>query len=212
MSAPSCPASASSPSSERMDGDEALAARINAGDHAAFVALVARDRAAIVSFVASRTRLSLDEADEITQEAMARAWAKRHMLRHGANLRSWLFRIALNHALDRLRRAQRHPQTEFVAYRHERADADLDPLALVARAEELARARTAATLALAAMSERERMVMVAHFVHGLSYREISRRTGIRVPAIKSLVHRCKERLRALPLLAQLVQGDPNDDD
>jgi RNA polymerase sigma-70 factor (ECF subfamily) len=50
---------------------------------------------------------SLSDAEDITQEAFARAWRSRGELADPAAVRSWLYRIATNACLDALRRRKR---------------------------------------------------------------------------------------------------------
>ena len=52
---------------------------------------------------------SYDEAEDLTQETLLRAWRARDSLAGVDNPRAWLYRIATNACLDFLRRADRRP-------------------------------------------------------------------------------------------------------
>src|ERR671921_655743 len=45
---------------------------------------------------------SFDEADDLVQETMLRAWRHRDTYRGRAQVRTWLYRIATNACLDRI--------------------------------------------------------------------------------------------------------------
>jgi RNA polymerase sigma-70 factor (ECF subfamily) len=53
---------------------------------------------------------SFDEAEDLVQEAMLRAWRGRDQLEDGANLRGWLYKIATHVCLDFLRGVDRRPR------------------------------------------------------------------------------------------------------
>ncbi len=99
------------PSAAAVDGDPAARAadllrRSAGGDRGAFGQLVVlyQDRLynAVLRLVGDR-----DEAAELTQEAFARALAHLDTFRGEAGPYTWLFRIALNLAMTRLRQARR---------------------------------------------------------------------------------------------------------
>ena len=50
---------------------------------------------------------SLQDAEELAQETLLRAWQRRDELRSGRALRAWLYQIATNACLDQLLKAQR---------------------------------------------------------------------------------------------------------
>jgi RNA polymerase sigma-70 factor (ECF subfamily) len=52
---------------------------------------------------------SYDDAEDLVQETMLRAWRHRDTFESGSNFRAWLYRIATNACLDFLRRNNREP-------------------------------------------------------------------------------------------------------
>lgn len=86
--------------------DSELAARIAARDNAAFEALMRRYNTRL--FRAARAILKDDaEAEDAVQDAYLDAYRHIGDYRGGAQLGTWLVRIAVNHALMRLRRRRR---------------------------------------------------------------------------------------------------------
>ena len=53
---------------------------------------------------------SFDEAEDLVQETLLRAWRSRGQLRDDASLRAWLYKIATSTCLDFLRRLDRRPR------------------------------------------------------------------------------------------------------
>ena len=51
------------------------------------------------------------DAEDLTQECFHLAFRKFHQFRGGSNCRAWLFRIARNAHIDRLRRSTREPRS-----------------------------------------------------------------------------------------------------
>src|SRR5471030_67172 len=62
--------------------------------------------------VARRLVGSREEAEDLMQDAYARAFRSWHQYQPGTNLRAWLLRILTNLNIDRGRRVQRSPDTQ----------------------------------------------------------------------------------------------------
>src|SRR5476649_454740 len=84
--------------------------------------------------VARRLVSSREEAEDLMQEAYARAFRSWHQYQAGTNLRAWLLRILTNLNIDRGRRVQRSPDTQpleegdyFLYNRLESSIADENP-------------------------------------------------------------------------------------
>ncbi len=139
------------------------------------------------------------EADDLSQEAIARAIEHEGGLADARGLEGWLFRIATTVCLDHLRRRRRT-----------RALTDLvDPLDLpelppggapVADPEAAAilrdDVRFAVVVALQRLSPRRRAVLVLHDVGDRSAQEIAAALGMSANAVKALLHRARAALAA----------------
>src|SRR5947209_9247343 len=98
---------------ERADGgpgDKELVARSQQGDGAAFAELVERHQRQLFRLALRMTGSEAD-AQEVLQETFLNAYQKLPLFRGEAQFSSWLYRIAANSALMRLRRKRRAPDS-----------------------------------------------------------------------------------------------------
>jgi RNA polymerase sigma-70 factor (ECF subfamily) len=92
--------------------DGQLMAAVARGDQHAFGELVETELPRVVA-VARRVLGNDSEADDVAQEAMLRLWRQAANWRTGeARVRTWLYRVAVNLAIDRLRRRREETGTE----------------------------------------------------------------------------------------------------
>lgn len=163
--------------------DEELLARAREGDLDAFGALVRRFEPRVRAVL---WRLLDDERDleEATQDTFVQAW--RNLDRFGGRsaVFTWLYRIAVNEALMRLRR-RRPPTVEL-----EEAP---DP---GAPEDETAELRTFLLARLRALPEEYRVPLVLRDLDGLSNQEVADVLGISLSAAKSRIHRARMQIRA----------------
>ncbi len=82
--------------------DEQLVAQINAGNSSAFNSLTERWESSLYRFI-RRMVGNPEDARDVCQEALAKAYLNIGRLRDGAKFRSWLHYIALNLVRDRTR-------------------------------------------------------------------------------------------------------------
>jgi RNA polymerase sigma factor (sigma-70 family) len=133
-----------------------------------------------------------DAADDMTQEAFARLARQTAEGRAPTRTRAWLYRVAVNLAHDRGRRASRaeRGRCHLVAGYDDRAPAEDDPVrCLLAREERDAMSRVMAGLPRDA---REALVMAAS---GYTRREIGHRIGRSDLAVRALLCRSRRRVR-----------------
>ena len=176
------------------DSDEALAERVRAsGDRAAFALLVMRYRVRIVAL--ARRMLagrSAEEAEDVAQETFLAAYEKRQTFERGLPFRPWLYRIAVNRCLDRLRAESRRPALldwEAVPEPPQFQDGPLERL-LASEGERLLDA------AVSALPPRLRAVFLLRHLDALSYEEIAAATGVPVSTVKTYLFRARVQLRA----------------
>jgi len=124
-----------------------------------------------------------DAAEEMAQEALLKAWSKRDRFDGRAEIRTWVFAIARNHWLDRLRRKRTAPQTEPMNDGMYISQPGNSPAAAAGRGE-LAQAVGAALTTLPA-EQREALAMRES--EGLSFIQIAALLGIPVSTAKSRV-------------------------
>lgn len=173
--------------------DEALAERVRAtGDVAAFGILVTRYRVRVVALARRMLAAqSPDEAEDVAQEAFVAAYDKRSSFRCGDPFRPWLYRIAVNRCLDRLRSQSRHPVLLEIASVPEPALSGGDPVEalLTEEGEKLLAA------AVAALPPKLRAVFLLRHLDDLSYEEIAAAVGVPLGTVKTHLFRARAELR-----------------
>ncbi|WP_102107053.1 RNA polymerase sigma factor [Oceaniglobus roseus] len=178
--------------SSDLDGapDHALLAAYAAGDLAAARVLTARLAPRVLGFAARMLKGDRAEAEDVTQEAMLRLWKiAPDWQQDQAKVSTWLFRVASNLCLDRLRRAGRNVDLDDAG---EPADGTPGVVERMVAADRAA----ALEAALATLSERQRQAVVLRHIEGLANPEIAEVMDISVEAVESLTARGKRALAA----------------
>ena len=166
------------------EADEALVERCRKGDGGGFATLVGRYER-IVFNLAYRMLGNREDARDVAQSAFLKALESLHRFDPRYRFFSWLYRIAMNEALDVLGRRGR--QTELTDVHM----ADDDP-ARDAQTDELgARVRGA----LGTLSPDQRAVLVLRHYQELSYEEIGRLLDLPDSTVKSRLFEARDRLR-----------------
>lgn len=170
--------------SEETEAD--LLARFATGDQAAARRLTAR----LTPRVHALARRMLDdpaEAEDVTQEAMLRLWRIAPDWRdEGAAVGTWLYRVAGNLCIDRLRRRRERPVAELP----ERPDG---APGAVERMQDADRA-SALNAALATLPDRQRLAIVLRHIEERPNPEVAAILETSVEAVESLLARGRRRL------------------
>jgi RNA polymerase sigma factor (sigma-70 family) len=159
--------------------DDELVAAACAGDPAAFATLVERNRSRVEAVA---ERLVGEEAEDLVQEALLRAYLGLSQLRDPARFGAWLCGIAVNLAKMRLRR--RAFETRLLS--EPPSDGGLE------EREVLQLVRDAVDV----LPPGQRDVVVMHYVDGLSCDEIAALLGSSPGAVRVRLHRARQQLRA----------------
>lgn len=170
------------------ESDEALVARAGRGDRSAASVLIARHSAKVLT-LCGRILFDRASAEDAAQETFLKLWEHAGRWRAGgARLDTWLYRVATNACLDRLRNGRREAPEE------DGGDLiDGDPSADERIAAE--QRRRAVENALAALPERQRIAVTLCHYQELSNIEAAEAMEISVEAVESLLSRGRKSLK-----------------
>jgi RNA polymerase sigma-70 factor (ECF subfamily) len=181
--------------------DAELLGRYATGDQAAARTLTGRHVPRVFA-LARRMLGDRTEAEDVTQEAMLRLWRIAPDWRaEGAAVSTWLYRVASNLCIDRLRR-RRAISPE--------APPDLpDPAPGAVATLEAADRAAALHAALARLPERQRLAVVLRDLEGRPNPETAAVLEVSIEAVESLLARARRALAAelAPRRAELGFGD-----
>jgi RNA polymerase sigma-70 factor (ECF subfamily) len=165
-----------------------------AGDERAFVELTSPLRRRVHAHC-YRMLGSVHDADDAVQETMLRAW--RGIARfepRGAELSSWLYRIATNVCLRTIEQRGRREAASLDAYLQPYPDALLEPETPEREAERRETVGLAFVAAMQLLPARQRATLVLRDVLGWSAREAAEALGTSVAAANSALQRARERV------------------
>lgn len=128
-----------------------------------------------------------EEADDLVQDCLERAWSRAHRWRPDSDLRAWLFTILHNLYVNRIRRLARHPMTSM-----DQAVERADPKP---SGQDRAMSLRDLELGLAALPPEQREVLLMVCLEGLSYQQVAEILGVPVGTVMSRLHRGRERMR-----------------
>jgi RNA polymerase sigma factor (sigma-70 family) len=159
--------------------DEKLVVAALGGDPAAFARLVEQNRVRVEAVVA---RMVGDEAEDLVQEALLRAYLSLTQLRDPARFGTWLCQIAINLAKMRLRR--RALEARVPAEPRPTRGAGPDEWELLDLVRD----------GLAALPAGQREAVLLHYIDGLSCEEIADLLDSSPGAIRVRLHRARRQL------------------
>lgn len=159
---------------------EAWIKEILSGDHDAFRHIVRAHQDRVWNIALSVVK-SPDLAQDVVQNAFVNAFLKLSSFSGAVPFEAWLYRIAVNAALQELRK---QPQV---------SDESLDDIAaeLDSVSDESDRIRTV----LAKMKPNEALALQLHYLDGFSIQEITLITGWTESNAKVILHRARESMR-----------------
>jgi len=168
--------------------EKELIAMVLSGRTESFEPLVTPYRGPLLALAIRLTR-NREEALEVAQEALLRAFRSLGRFDVSRSFRNWLFQIAANEARDRYRRTSR----EQAAFKDvaDRAPMATDPEAGHDRRE----LRAGIMRSLAALSPREREVFVLRDLEELDIRETSRVLGCSAISVRVNLSSARRKLR-----------------
>lgn len=141
-----------------------------------------------------------DVADDLVQDALAKAISNFDRFEEGTNLKAWLFRIVRNAHIDEVRKIKRRGV-------HLDVD-DSEAVQLSAPGSQFSAVElTEFRRAFAKMSEQDKEVLLLIGMEGHTYEEVSEMVDVPVGTVKSRLSRARDRLRQL--MAEPIYANEN---
>lgn len=178
--------------------------RVKNGDEEAFAQLMTRYQNRLVAILANMVG-SHETAEDLAQEAFLRVYRARNGYVVEAKFSTWLFRIAHNLAANSLRGRGRRKEVQFSASPSESGPqamrpgeslvpekSGMMPTRQLDRTEMQEHVRDA----VLTLDERQRMAVLLHKFEEMSYVDIAAVMESSPEAVKSLLARARESLRA----------------
>ncbi len=187
------------------------------GDEQGFHRLFLRYRGPLVHYLFRFTG-NRAVSEELMQETFLRLCRGAPTYEPRTAFRTWLYQIATNVARNEVRRREysvrKEPLTALTSRRQNRGR-DRENGGDLGSPEGMAEARQTEEIvqsALGRMPEKQRAALLLSRHHGLSYQEIAGAMGLRVGAVKSLIHRATGTLRKHldPYLQELPPEEERD--
>jgi RNA polymerase sigma-70 factor (ECF subfamily) len=180
-----------------LDFDAELMLRVKEGDGASFGILLEKHRSPVIHFL-YRMVQNQAVAEELAQEVFLRVYRSRESYEPTAKFTTWLFRIATHLALNSLRDGRNRRLEERLD--DDSADAPVrqvsdrrpsveEEMVHRARLDEVRRA-------VAMLPEKQRAAVLMHKYQEMEYSQIAKVLNCSESAVKSLLFRAYETLRA----------------
>jgi RNA polymerase sigma-70 factor (ECF subfamily) len=183
------------------DSDAIAVERTLAGDRDAYRVLVERHSRSVFRLAYRMTR-NRQDAEEVVQEAFLRGYQKLGQFAARSNFGTWIYRIAANYTIDRMRQRQKEESRREAPRADDRNEMGNDPMNLVKdesptpeRLTQSIELRKQMERALAALSEAERTAFVMRHWEGCGIEEIATVLKSSSNATKNTVFRAVQKLR-----------------
>lgn len=142
-------------------------------------------------WLARRFVNSHDDADDLVQDIFLKIWTALPSYRGEAQLYTWVYRIAVNEALNRLRKEKVRAAFRFASLEAEMENRiDNDPWF------DGDAAQRALSKAVARLPEKQREVFILRYYDEMPYEEMSQVLGTSVGALKASYHIAREKVEA----------------
>lgn len=184
-----------------MERTEALLIdHLREGDETALAPLVEKYKR-MVHRLAMQITKNHEDANDVMQETFIKVYHAIHTFRQEAAFETWVYRIAVNEALNFVKRRSRRretplettKETEFNTDAIRKAELENDPEIQAEKAE----LRHWVTKAVNNLSLKHRVVVILHELEGLTHAEIASILDCSEGTVRSRLHYARKQLRSL---------------
>jgi len=167
-------------------------------DAAAFRAFINEHQTRVFNIILNRVQ-QVQDAEEITQDVFVDVYRKSELFRGDASVNTWLYRIAMNKCIDRLRKRGRRnswniPGFLTSMYKEKNEPQDFYHPGIAAENRE-----KAAILfrAMKQLPEKQHTAWTLSELENLSYKEISEIMELSISSVESLLFRARQKLKKI---------------
>lgn len=168
---------------------------VNEGDEQSFAMLMERYKKPVYHMVLKMVR-NVDDAEDLTIEAFAKAFKNLHRFKKDYTFSTWLFRIATNNAIDFIRKKKLDTFSIDTSYSNDSGEAvsidiedkNLNPQEEAIKAQKIELIQLFVTKLPA---KYQRLVRLRYFQE-LSYEEIAKELEAPLGTVKAQLHRARE--------------------
>lgn len=170
--------------------DQIYIDKIIEGDSSAFAILVERYKD-LVYTIAYRMLKHREEAEEVSQDTFIKVYKSLHKFKGDSKFSTWIYKVAYNSCLDRLKKQKRTQHTvnidEFTEYKIKTLDNALEHLEVKERQEAIKRC-------MDLLPADDNVLLTLFYFEELSLEEISKVTGITANTVKVRLFRSRKKL------------------
>lgn len=181
--------------------EQQLVAAFLAGDNLAFGELTRMLTTPLYHLCYKHVR-DEDDAKDVVQETLIKVWTRKEQFRPDSNFRAWVYRIAANGCIDRIRRRKTRAASELDdrISADSLAESDLPAIGSYGRAtpmQQTARQRLGERLAKAidTLPESHRQCVILAEIEELPYQEIAEMLGIPKGTVMSRLFYARRKLQ-----------------
>ncbi|QBK25898.1 RNA polymerase sigma factor [Ureibacillus thermophilus] len=169
-----------------MDEELRYIRQILAGDKRAYIHIINQYKNPLYATILRMTK-NPQTAEDMLQEVFIKVYERLPKYDQKGPFKSWLYRIAINHCIDELRkkRIQTEQMEEAIIQSNETPEVVLLQNEKSRELEKM----------LSTLPEEERIILLLRYTNDLSYAEISDALGISIMDVRNKLYRAKKKLR-----------------
>ncbi len=168
---------------------------VSGQDEQAYADLMQRYKKPVYHMILKMVR-NVDDAEDLTIEAFAKAFKNLHKFKKDFTFSTWLFRIATNNTIDFIRKKRLDTMSLHTSYKDDNGDSvtidvqdrNLNPQEEAIKGQKIELVRLFVTKLPA---KYQRLVKLRYFDE-LSYDEIAKELGAPLGTVKAQLHRARE--------------------
>ena len=184
-----------------MERTEALLIdNLREGDETALAPLVEKYKR-MVHRLALQITKNHEDANDVMQETFIKVYQSIHTFRQEAAFETWIYRIAVNEALNFVKRRERRRESPLSTTEISEYDPSIRQKAEMANDPQINAEKTElrhwVTKAVNSLSLKHRIVVILHELEGLTHAEIASILNCSEGTVRSRLHYARKQLRSL---------------